>query len=156
MNSFLRFCRVAGETQSSFFKRRSEELQQLQVEAKCSCIDIWLHRLVRWCTHIARHPVLPIARLLDVQGDAWLEERRAEHHERVACRDSPGFVSRWSEGWWAVVGETEGFGWRVAKGDRPEERRRIDFLRTLIFGANVAIEDGAVVYGEIADRAPIS
>ena len=155
MTSFLRVQRNDGESQPHFFKRRSILLRSLQQEHRCCSTDVWLHRLVRWCTHIGRHPEFPVSRLLHIQGDAWLEERRASHNERPACRENAGFVSRWSEGWWAVVGEMEGFGWLVRKGDKTEERRRVDFLRTLIFGAEIAIEDGAVIFGEIGDRDPI-
>ena len=155
MRSFVRVSWDIGEPQADYFKRRSAVLREFQTECKCCCTETWLRRLVGWCCHIARHLNFPMFRLLEVQGDAWLQDRRDSNYDRPACRESSGFVSRWSEGWWSCFGEEESLGWRVRKDNKIEANRRVDALKVLIFGANVAIEDGAVVYGEIADRAPI-
>ena len=155
MSAFLRVGRDAGESQAQYFKRRSSIFRELRISSDCCSTEAWLRRLVSWCTHVARHADIPISRLLNVQGDRWLENRRASFNDRPACQESSGFVSRWAEGWWAWVGETEGFGWRVRKGDKIEESRRVDVIRVLIFGANAAIEDGVEVPGLLAICAPL-
>ena len=116
----------------------------LKSATSCCSTEAWLSRLVTWCTHIHRHPCFPLAQLWSIQQDAWLEERRAANYERPACRESPGFVSRWCEGWWCAVGERDDLGWGVTKGDKIQEQRRVQFLREFILGpeqVHHAIED---------------
>ena len=156
MRCFVRAPRDLGEPQTDYFKRRSAFLSDFQTECKCDCTDTWLRRLVGWCCHLARHSNSPMSRLLDVQGDSWLQDRRASHFDRPACRASSGFVSRWAEGWWASVAEVESLGWRVRKDDKIEANRRVDALKVLIFGAEDAIENGAEVPMELADHVPLS
>ena len=119
-----------------------------EVQSKCDVITLWLQRLVSWCTHIMRHPTCPLARLWHIQQDSWLQARRDRFYSRPSCRVSVGFTSRWAEGWWAAVSEEEGLGWAVARGNKVEEARRVDFLREFILGINetqedvLALEDG--------------
>ena len=78
-------------------------------------------------------------RLLAVQDDNWLDDRRSDNHGRPACRAEAGFVSRWAEGWWGAVASAEALGWAVETNNKIEEKRRATFLRELIFGAHDAI-----------------
>ena len=131
-NRVLRLSRNPGESQPMYFQRRALVLRGLKAEVNCNAIETWLHRLVRWCSHIARHPEIPLARLFAIQDDAWLEARRAANFDRPACRESAGFTLRWSEGWWMHVSAR--VGWCIAKNDVAEHALRVQILREFIFG----------------------
>ena len=130
---FVHIIRDELEPQASFFRRRAEEVNALKSLTSCCSSDVWVQRLVSWCSHINRHPSFPLARLWTIQQDCWLESRCASNTDRRPhCRASAGFVTRWGEGWWSAVHSE--FGWAVDKHDKPEMARRVTFLKALILG----------------------
>ena len=150
---FLHLARDPMESQAVFFKRRAAGLKELKDACKCSCVEVWLQRLVSWCTHICRHPLFPLARLIAIQDDTWLAVcRSSNRYSRPACRASAGFVSRWSEGWWSAVESGVESGWKVERGNRPQEAIRIEFLRTFLLGEDArGLPDELVAREALAD-----
>ena len=136
----VKLARIPGETQPDYFKRRANETTNLKTDAKCIAADIWLKRLVSWCGHIFRHPTLPLFRLWHVQTDEWLQNRRDTNQNRVNCRESAGFVSRWNEHWWAAVRDADGLGWAMRRGDHNEQMKRVVFLCEFILAAPQQLE----------------
>jgi len=69
----------------------------------------WALSLVRLLEHLQRHPELPAAQLLNVQGDLWLQAMRALCWDAsrdvslragaTRTRTGPGKPTRWSESW---------------------------------------------------------
>ena len=144
-NHMLRLAREDGESQPMYFHRRASVLRSLRAQAKVCVVDEWLRRLVSWYMHLYRHLEFPIARLLHTQTADWLEDRRASNHNRLDLWESLGFVTRWGEGWWWVVREELGLDWAMRRGDREQEDRRVAFLKALIFGSPLALEDEQVL-----------
>ena len=99
-----------------------------------------------WCGHIFRHATLPLFRLWHVETDEWLQDRRDNNQNRVNCRESAGFVSRWNEHWWAAVRDADGRAWAMMRGDKDEQKKRVLFLREFILRARqqLELEDGMV------------
>ena len=118
--------REPDESQAFFFQRQASTIKKLREQNSCTVTRTICEALVRWVTHIHRHPQPILFKILCEQPESWLRERRQAHTTNVstvtefddgstetsllqigrpATRAAVGSVFRWAEGLLEVASE---------------------------------------------------
>ena len=104
---------LSDDTAESFCRRRNRLTADLRERANLTISKQWSLALIRWVEHVRRHGDTPVARLLNVQSDLWLDTMRALRWTVSSSsfagmlgpgtRSGPGKPIRWSEQWLDAV-----------------------------------------------------